>query len=553
MEVFEGLGIKIPNAVLVDGPVEESSSEVIDFLDQYGDINRDNIINDSESEFNHMLVVEFASGASLAKLSSRLPYTFISDKNNEFHIKNLSQIYTSKLGGSKTDTYLSDLKEIAKMSGKDYSMVLGEMMSQIQQAIAQLHPIGVNVPKMEQKIADQPKRPPEPSVPPPVPSRTFGPVYAPLQTSLIPPASASHSAGMNSTGGRSIAPGDLNPPEVQRYVVEHVVRSSDTSMYATHRLRPFSGKVPRSTHEMDYDTWRSGVELVLRDPAISDLQRTKLIRDSLLPPACDMVKHLSHDALPDVYLQQLESAYGTVQDGEELYAKFMDTYQNHGEKPSEYLQRLQVALQCAVRRGGVSERDMDKRLLAQFCRGCWDNGLISELQLKQRKSSPPSFAELLLLLRTEEDREATKEQRMKQHLGGTKQKVTTHAQFVNRPDEELNLCTAITNFTKELSQQMTVIQQQLAALNASQANRYQPVVTYSASKQSETGKTGRNAKLASSNPKPGFCFRCGEDGHIKPQCDSDPNPILVSAKKKQFQDRQQKWQRQNSSEKNHLN
>lgn len=70
MEVFEGLGIKIPNAVLVDGPVEGSSSEVIDFLDQYGDINRDNIINDSESEFNHMLVVEFASGASLAKLSS---------------------------------------------------------------------------------------------------------------------------------------------------------------------------------------------------------------------------------------------------------------------------------------------------------------------------------------------------------------------------------------------------------------------------------------------------------------------------------------------------
>lgn len=100
---------------------------------------------------------------------------------------------------------------------------------------------------------------------------------------------------------------------------------------------------------------------------------------------------------------------------------------------------------------------------------------------------------------------------------------------------------------------MTVIQQQLNALNASQFNRYQPVVTYSASKQSETGKTGRNAKLASSNPKPGFCFRCGEDGHIKPQCDSDPNPILVSAKKKQFQDRQQKWQRQNSSEKNHLN
>lgn len=56
-----------------------------------------------------------------------------------------------------------------------------------------------------------------------------------------------------------------------------------------------------------------------------------------------MVKHLSYDILPDVYLQQLESAYGTVQDGEELYTKFMDTYQNHGEKPSAVTVSRQAA------------------------------------------------------------------------------------------------------------------------------------------------------------------------------------------------------------------
>lgn len=303
---------------------------------------------------------------------------------------------------------------------------------------------------------------------------------------------------------------------------------------------------------MDYDNWRSGVELVLHDPSISDLQRTRLIRDSLLPLACDMVKHLRHDTLPDVYLQQLESAYGTVQDGEELYAKFMDTCQNHGEKLSEYLQRLQVAQQHAVRRGGVAERDMDKRLLAQFCRGCWDNGLISELQLKQRKLNPPSFAKFSLL-RTEEDREAAKTHRMKQHLGATKQKVTTHAQLVHNEDEETNLCSAFTNLTKQLSQQMTAIQQQLAALTVSQASANQPAATHSAPRHFTTRKTGKTANSASSSPKPGFCFRCGEDGHIKPHCDSDPNPALVSVKRKQFQDKQQKWQRQSPSVKKHLN
>lgn len=528
MEILEKLAIKIPYAVLVDGATQHNSSEVLDFLEQYGDINRNEIIDCSESELHQMLVVEFASGSSVDKLSPLLPYTFTSDEGNKFHIQDLAQIYLAKLGSSKTDNYLSDLKQIAKMSGKDYTVVLGEMMSQIQQSILQLHPAASTAPKVEPKL-EQPT-PPLPHTEPPVP---------PLQPGFT--------TSFPSAERRSLTPGDLDPPEVQRYVVEHVVRSSDTSLHASHRLRPFSGKVPRSNHEMDYDTWRSGVELVLRDPSISDLQRSRLIRDSLLPPACDLVKHLSPDTLPNVYLQQLESAYGTVQDGEELYAKFMDTYQNHGEKPSEYLQRLQVALQHAVRRGGVSERDTNHRLLAQFCRGCWENGLISELQLKQRKINPPSFAEFLLLLRTEEDREAAKNLRMKQHLGA-RQKVSTQAQLVTKEDET-SLCTALANLTQQLSQQMTAIQRQLAALTASQIRHS----SMDSAPRAEKRKSVKSSRPAPPNPKPGFCFRCGEDGHIRPQCDADPNPALVNAKRKQFQDKQQKWQTRNPTSYGHLN
>lgn len=541
----------VPNAVLVDGAVEHHSTEVIDFLEQYGDVNHQENIDSSSSEFNGRLVVEYVSGASLAKLLPLLPNTFISDDGNKFHIQTLSHIYLSKLGSSKTNACLSDLKDIAKMSGKNYAVVLGEMMSQIPQSIAQLQPVDTAVPKVEQQPPEQSEILSRQQMHPHVLSNPTVPEHIPAQPPITSSVSAPSHASSAERQPRS--PVDLNPPEVQRYIVEHVFGSRDTPMHVTHRLRPFSGKVPRPNHEVDYDTWRSGVELVLRDPSISDLQRTRLIRDSLLPPACDMVKHLRYDTMPDIYLQQLESAYGTVQDGEELYAKFMDTYQNHGEKPSEYLQRLQVALQHAVRRGGVAERDVDNRLLAQFCRGCWDNGLISELQLQQRKLNPPSFAEFLLLLRKEEDREAAKTHRMKQHLGATKQKVTTHAQLVHSKDEEINLCSALTNLTKQLSQQMTAIQQQLAALTASQMRVNPLAAAHSAPRPSATRKARRTANSASSNLKPGFCFRCGEDGHIKPQCDLDPNPALVSAKRKQFQDKQQKWQRQHPSVKNPLN
>ncbi|XP_044028045.1 uncharacterized protein LOC122864555 [Siniperca chuatsi] len=439
MDVFETLGIKIPNAVLVDGAIDSSlCDDVIEFLEQHGEISRKVTINETKSEFFGRVVVEFMSGSALVKVSP-LPYTFTSETGNKLCIESLSDIYASRLCGSKTQSYLSELKSVAKLSGKQYAEVLQDMMAQINQSIAEFH-----CPE-----AAEPANP--------LQSTVNVPIKQSESPSAVPSSSRSTFERMTQNSenreGRStihMAPSDLNPPEVQRYVVEHVVRSVDNSLHyhPSHRLRTFSGKVPRPAHETDYDTWQSGVELLLKDPTISNLQRTRFIRDSLLPPAADMVKHLNPDTAPEVYLQQLESAYGTVQDGDELYAKFLDTYQDAGEKPSTYLQRLQVSLQHVVKRGGVPGRDVNKCLLTQFCRGCWDNNLIVELQLKQKKSNPPSFAEFLMLLRTEEDQDAAKSVRMKQHLG-TKQKVGSNAQLVHK--EESNLCAALTTLTNTVN------------------------------------------------------------------------------------------------------
>uniref|UniRef100_A0A674NRV9 Paraneoplastic antigen Ma-like C-terminal domain-containing protein n=1 Tax=Takifugu rubripes TaxID=31033 RepID=A0A674NRV9_TAKRU len=117
---------------------------------------------------------------------------------------------------------------------------------------------------------------------------------------------------------------------------------------------------------------------------------------------------------------KLYSVYGSVEDGDELLAKFMGTLQNNDEKPSDYLNRLQVA-SAVVRRGGIAEGERNRYLLKQFCRGCWNDGLIADLQLERRTSVPPSFAEVVLLVRTEEDKQASKHDRMKKHLGLHKQ------------------------------------------------------------------------------------------------------------------------------------
>lgn len=512
MEVFEKLGIKIPNAVVISGAAKiVEDEEVIDFLKQYGSISRLEVVDEPSSTFDGNLIVEFNQGAALATLVPLLPYTYNSSTKKSYHIHSLASIYAKSVGHDKTQSYLTELKQIAKLSGKNYAEVLKDMMTEIGETVTAENGETDSVEGFDQK------------------------------PSALPPLTGSADALPGTSGTHPKPPFAISPPEVQRYVVEHIVKSDEApmSMLGSQRLRVFSGRTPRPSHETDYDTWRSSVALIMKDPAISDLQRSRKILDSLLPPAADMVKHLSPDTLPDIYLHQLDSAFGTVQDGDELYAKFMDTFQDAGEKPSAFLQRLQAALNLTVKRGGVRVTEVNRHLLNQFCRGCWDNSLISDLQLKQKKANPPSFAELLLLLRTEEDHEAAKTQRMKQHLGSAKQRVSSHSQIAHCDQgEEKGLLCALTTITQQLAKQMADVQNQLASLTATHLKVKGSLPSKHSHPSSEHSPAAK-----SSQPKPGYCFRCGEDGHIKPQCDNEPNPALVAAKRKKFSERGQTWQK----------
>ncbi len=177
----------------------------------------------------------------------------------------------------------------------------------------------------------------------------------------------------------------LNPPEIQCIVVEHVIRN-DAFAAQTHSkwLRSFSGKVPKPPGEADFDTWCLHV-----DSLPIDIQRKKIL-ESLLPPASDVVKHLGSTAPPRDYVKLLVSAYGLVEDGDEIFARFLNTNQDPGEKASDYLQRLQALLSTAVRRNGVKQSSADRQLLKQFQRGCWDQSLILTLQLESKAKTPPA-------------------------------------------------------------------------------------------------------------------------------------------------------------------
>lgn len=543
MDFIQKYSVKIPNAVIVDkvtGLIHDE--EVIDFLKKYGSIQRTVLIDDVSTEFHKNLIVEFSGGSAVEGLEPLLPYryTLKDDSYIVYNIQTLSSVYSFRLGSSATKNYLTELKELAKLSGKDYEAVLREMMTQISSDVESMQSAPEPSPLA---LSETPEESPpftSPLLGPPQDDNDVTIATVPITVEKRVP---------------SLSVSDVNPPEIQKVVVEHIVRREDIGSFSSTpvRLRSFSGKTPRPNNEADYDTWRSHIELLLNDPSMSSLQVSRRILESLLSPAADVVKGLSSNSLPSAYLQLLDSAFGVVEDGEELFAQFMNTLQDPGEKPSTYLQRLQLALNQAVKRGGVAPGEVGKHLLKQFCRGCWDSVMLSGLQLEQKKNSPPSFSELLLMLRTEEDRQAAKASRMRKHVGSTKHRVQLQSQSgcVLEPAEDPKLDPSGIN---DLRKQVASLQSQLTTLMAQKKSKgfgdrgatekTQGKVFAAYRAKSDTAKQPR--KNYTNKPRPWYCFNCGGDGHISTSCTNDSNPTLVTEKRRLLEERQRVWEQQNN-------
>ncbi|KAK9980554.1 hypothetical protein ABG768_000152 [Culter alburnus] len=560
MDVIQTSSVKIPNSAIVSGIADtETDEELYDFLKQYGSIQRVIPVDFAEPASDKQVVVEYVYGTAMQSLLPLLPHRLNSKTRTDvtYHIRALASVYTPVASKTATQTYLSELKDIAKLTGKDFAAVLREELSVISESV-DLDQSETQDEDMEQNSPDTPGQygPENAAQVSPLPSTAPG---QHVQHHWSPPQSKEKTQP-------ALKLSDVNPPDIQKVIVEHIVRNEDSALqvHTSLRLRPFSGRFPRPNNEVDYETWRSNVEFLLKDTTQSDLYKSRKLLESLLSPAIDIVKHLTPESPLKAYLEILDSAFGTVKDGDDLFAKYLNTMQDNGEKPSAYLQRLQVMLNTTLRRGGVTASDLDRHLLRQFVRGCWDNILIAELQLEQKKQNPPTFAELLLLLRTAEDKHTSKASRMKRHLNIAKPRVSSYYQGIYVQSEEdcspsqpaLDQRSEI----QDLKKQIASLQSQLTRITQKDSRKAKsaarPVAPQTATTPtSQRLHHSRDVNNNTSNrPRPWYCFRCGEDGHIKPQCESEPNPSLVAEKRKQLREKQLAWDIENGASKpDHLN
>lgn len=424
MELCNQFDVRGQNCLYVTG-IEDSCSEqeIADFFKINGDVEKVVKVPDESGQPTGRVLIEHSSYRAISRLNpdtvGKLPSP--KDSNVTWHARTIREICQGELGRELAHRYLSELQALPWTSREGSFTTL---QSQLQNLQSDIEPPQESVvqssltPHVETQTHESQPVSERSAHSPPYVTDEPAPDHSHEVSGTIPPHNPFYPPPSSvPSRPEPVNESMFNPPHIQKVVVEHIMRSeSSPSSYSQSRIRTFSGRLPKPNGEVDYDAWRTQVELLLCDRSLSENLKVRRVLESLLSPAADIVKSLGTSAPLQSYLEQLEAAFGIVEDGEELFATFLSSNQNPGEKPSTYLNRLQGLLTKAISRGGVDAKDSNKHLLRQFCRGCWDQSLIVGLQLEHQKSSPPSFSELLLLLRTEEDRRSAKLERMRKHL-----------------------------------------------------------------------------------------------------------------------------------------
>ncbi len=227
MEEIITKGIKVPYAIIVSGATGTADDEkLIEDLQKHGSISNIVKIQDPISEFHQDLIVEFSNGSAVQSLEPMLPYTYKLTDNPEitYVVKSLSDVYTKHLGGDATRSYLKGLREIAMLSGVNFETMLSEMLTEMSSAVlpscaetgaVNQTPENLNQDQPEIKAGSSETTEPHSVEKQQIPSATFC-VNDTILTS----------------------PTVLNPPDIQRLVVEHVVRTEEANTHA-HKAQSF--------------------------------------------------------------------------------------------------------------------------------------------------------------------------------------------------------------------------------------------------------------------------------------------------------------------------
>ncbi|XP_026119497.1 paraneoplastic antigen Ma2 homolog [Carassius auratus] len=325
------------------------------------------------------------------------------------------------------------------------------------------------------------------------------------------------------------------------------------------RLRMFSGIIPTPACEEPFEHWMEQACLMVEESECPIKEKKRRLIESLRGPALEIIKAVRDsdtDVTPEEYLDALERAFGSAESGDDLYFAFRLLQQQEGEKLSDFLRRLERALTKVVQRGGIPADIRDRVRVEQLLRGAVGaDMMLLHLRLRERKTKPPNFLELLSEIRAEEEYEASRSK-----LTTRVQKISTSVETDGKHKEIQTLKAEIkelkSQFATMVTQSQPVVDHKSTSslkTNASDVQQEGEIAFLKKQVRSLQRKvTGKNCHqdgvlaltLKASTPKkplvsPGkqcndpeeyFCYNCGEEGHIAPRCQNPEDKDKVIQK-----------------------
>lgn len=240
--------VKVPCSVVVSGLTETTSDdEVSTYLQKYGSIKRHLCIDDPKSDFHKHIIVEFTHDTAMETLVPLLPLKLQNPTQTDtvYEVKSLASVYTLDARSKATKTYMEQLCDIAKLSGTPLEQMLKEELAHLafstdstlspspqshQESSPKQSPLSQPEPPDQENVSSSPHpHSVEPSDPAArrcsldaVQPHTSSTLIKNLTDfTLLPTPSVVTSGTTQSTI-------NVNPPGIQRVVVEHVVRSSES-------------------------------------------------------------------------------------------------------------------------------------------------------------------------------------------------------------------------------------------------------------------------------------------------------------------------------------
>lgn len=293
----------------------------------------------------------------------------------------------------------------------------------------------------------------------------------------------------------------------------HVASAEERVGYR--KLRPFSGFIPTPHGEDEYEVWVEQTTHILEEWQCSDNVKKQRLVECLRGPAADIVrfeKTGNPSATFSEYMSALESAFGTTEDAADLMLKFRNTYQSEGEKLSAYLMRLDRMLHSMLRKRGIEFPAMNRLRMQQIVRGALSSDLVAmRLRMTHKLCAPPSFNELMKEVREEE---SMLKQRSSVHanvaVAGVPPAMNESSSNTNLANSELEM----------LKREIRGLKNEVSRLSAmaKEPVTYDHSVTHSLAAFAESKTPTRPVNKANI-----FCYRCGEDGHLKRDCTNEEN------------------------------